>query len=222
MGDCFTLYVRWGFFILEWNHSRVTNLTQDNVFNDVAAFLPSVLEKQGQRNFVDLYVYYQIDQSQAKAILCRGRSARDNFSFEARIALDNIGGSRTERKSFFFSISLTSSSYSRDRNKYGGIWRRSVDLFKWCPLFYCDAIYRRVLLLFTAWAWAIFCHMYFCHVRTTMTSDIGKHDFRSVLLHPMLSVVGSAITKEKTPVPVRSPKLSPVGRGWYLDGWPSR
>ena len=28
--------------------------------------------------------------------------------------------------------------------------------------------------------------------------------------------------KGKTPVPVCSPKLSPVGRGWYLGGWPSR
>ena len=31
----------------------------------------------------------------------------------------------------------------------------------------------------------------------------------------------TAITKGKTPVPVCSPKLSPVGQGWYLDGWPS-
>ena len=30
-----------------------------------------------------------------------------------------------------------------------------------------------------------------------------------------------AITKGKTPVPVCSPKLSPVGQGWYMDGWPS-
>ena len=29
------------------------------------------------------------------------------------------------------------------------------------------------------------------------------------------------ITNGKTPVPVCSPKLSPVGRGWYLEGWPS-
>ena len=28
--------------------------------------------------------------------------------------------------------------------------------------------------------------------------------------------------QRETPVPVCSPKLSPVRRGWYLDGWPSR
>ena len=38
-------------------------------------------------------------------------------------ALDNIGCSRTERKSCF-PMSLTSSSSSRDRNMHGGIWRR--------------------------------------------------------------------------------------------------
>ena len=42
--------------------------------------------------------------------------------------------------------------------------------------------------------------------------------------HLLLIVLAkdTAITKGKTPVPVCSPKLSPVGRGWYLDGWPSR
>ena len=33
---------------------------------------------------------------------------------------------------------------------------------------------------------------------------------------------GTAITKGKTPIPVCWPKISLVGRGWYLDGWPSR
>ena len=33
---------------------------------------------------------------------------------------------------------------------------------------------------------------------------------------------GTAITKGKTPVPACWPKISLVGRGWYLDGWPSR
>ena len=34
------------------------------------------------------------------------------------------------------------------------------------------------------------------------------------------SPYGSAITTGKTPFPVCSPKLSSVGQGWYLDGWP--
>ena len=37
-----------------------------------------------------------------------------------RLALDNIGWSRTEGKTCF-PMSLTSSSFSRDRNKYGRI-----------------------------------------------------------------------------------------------------
>ena len=64
--------------------------------------------------------------------------------FANRLALDNIGWIRTERKSCF-PMSLTSSSSSRDRNKYVGIWRWSINFFKGCSLCYCDAIYRRVL-----------------------------------------------------------------------------
>ena len=61
-----------------------------------------------------------------------------------RLALDNIGWTRTERNSYF-PMSLTSFSCSCDRNKYGGIWRRSINFFKGCFLCYCDGIYRRVL-----------------------------------------------------------------------------
>ena len=46
----------------------------------------------------------------------------------------------------FSVLSLTSLLPSRDRNKYGGIWRWSINFFKGCSLCYCDAIYRRVLL----------------------------------------------------------------------------
>ena len=55
------------------------------------------------------------------------------------------GWSRNEIKSCF-SMSLTSSSTTRDRNKYGGIWRRSINFFKGYSLCYCGAISRRVLL----------------------------------------------------------------------------
>ena len=54
-------------------------------------------------------------------------------------ALENIGWNRTERKSCF-PMSLTSPSSSRDRNKYGRKWRRSMKFFKGCSLCYCDAI----------------------------------------------------------------------------------
>ena len=53
------------------------------------------------------------------------------------LALDNIGWSRTERKSCF-PMSLTPSSYFRDRNKYGGLWRRWINFFKGCSLLQCD------------------------------------------------------------------------------------
>ena len=55
-----------------------------------------------------------------------------------RLALrDNKGWNRADRKSCF-PMSLTSSSSSRDRNKYGGTWRRSINFFKGYSLCYCD------------------------------------------------------------------------------------
>ena len=106
------------------------------------------------------------------------RCIGESYGFPIRLALDNIEWSRTEWKSW--------SLYFRDRNKYGGIWKRSINLFKVCSLCYCDAVYRRYFSLFAKWT--IFRHIYFCHERTTMTSlrDIGKHDFRSVLLQPVI------------------------------------
>ena len=69
-------------------------------------------------------------------------------------------------------MSLMTSSSSRDRNKYGGIWRRSI--------------YRRVLLFVFNTN-----HIppYLCLSREDDDDvrDIGKHDFPLVLLHPMLS-----------------------------------
>ena len=51
----------------------------------------------------------------------------------------------------------------------------------------------------------------------------GPVKFSGLLRNAHLDIYGgTAITKGKTPVPVCSPKLSPVGRGWYLDEWPSR
>ena len=142
------------------------------------------------------------------------------------LCLGIIESSRPERKSCF-PTSLTSSSFSRDRNKYGGIWRRSINFFYGFSLCYSNAIYRRVFLfvcsmnnippyLFLSRADDDdFRHIYFSNEQTTMTSaifisltsrrhglppylflsraddddvrDIGKHDFHSVLLHPMLS-----------------------------------
>ena len=43
-------------------------------------------------------------------------------------------------------MSLTSWLSSRNRNKYGGIWKQSINFFKGCSPCYYDAIYRRVLL----------------------------------------------------------------------------
>ena len=83
-------------------------------------------------------------------------------------ALDNIGGTKWNS---CFPLSLTSSSSSRDRNKYGGIWRPSIKFCKgWKGRFlcYCDAIYPG-LLVFA-------CSMniippYFSHERKTMMSE---------------------------------------------------
>ena len=89
------------------------------------------------------------------------------------LALDNIGWSRTERKSSF-PMSLTSSSSSRDRNIFGGIQlvlqtiqsevvvdkshRKSRESIPW----------RRRSSV------SIFNHIYFCHERTMMTSQTSE------------------------------------------------
>jgi len=65
------------------------------------------------------------------------------------------------------------------------MWRRLINFFRGCSLCYCDAIYRGVLVF----VWSI------NPFSTTLISlteddddvrDIGKHDLRSVLIHPIL------------------------------------
>ena len=62
-------------------------------------------------------------------------------------------------------MSPTSLSSSRDRNKYGGTRRRSINFFIGCSLCCYDAIYRRVLLLVCSTNHIR--HICFCHERTT-------------------------------------------------------
>ena len=89
-------------------------------------------------------VYYVI--SKWRASLLRKCRKPDCHWFSRRFALDSIvGWSRSERKSCV-PMSLTSSSSSRDRSRYRGIWRRSINFFKGWSFLYGDAIYRRVLL----------------------------------------------------------------------------
>ena len=91
-----------------------------------------------------------------------------------RLALDNIGWSRTERKSCF-PMSLMSSSTSRDRNKihmaeYGdGRSTSSRDALSAIAMRFIDEYFS----LFAAWT--IFRHIYFCHERTAMTSEISEN-----------------------------------------------
>ena len=97
-----------------------------------------------------------------------------------RIASDNKGWSRIVRKSCF-PMSLTSSSSSRAKNKYGRIWSGLSTSSK-NALCYCDAIYRQVFRCVNNMN-----HILPYHEGTTMTWDIGKHDIRSVVLHSLLS-----------------------------------
>ena len=92
-----------------------------------------------------------------------------------RLALDNVAWSITERKSCF-PMSLTSSSSCRERNKSGGLLRRSINFFNGWSLCCCDAIYSRVLILV--------CRMN--HIPPRLFMCQGDDDFRSILIHPML------------------------------------
>ena len=66
---------------------------------------------------------------------------------------------------------LTSSSSFRDGNKYGGIWRQSINFFKGCSLSYWVEL-RFIDAYFSFFAaWAIFRHIYFRSERTAMTSE---------------------------------------------------
>ena len=69
---------------------------------------------------------------------------------------------------------MTSSSRPRHRNKYGGIWRRSIDFFKGCSLCYYDAINRRVLLLVCSMN-HIPPYLFLWRRRTTMTSETSEN-----------------------------------------------
>ena len=113
-----------------------------------------------------------------------GQDGKDSRPGWTGLALDNIGRSRTERKSCF-PMSLTSSSSSRDRNKYCGIWRRSINLFKEWSLCYCDAIYRRLLRIFAAWT--IFRIFISVTRGRRWRQRHRKTRFSYVLLHLMLS-----------------------------------
>ena len=89
-------------------------------------------------------------------------------------------------------MSLTSSSSSRDRDKYGGIWGRSINFFKGCSLCDCDAFYRRVLLIMCSMN-HILPHLSLSRVDDDDVRDIGKHDFRSFYftLCYLMQTVGS-------------------------------
>ena len=98
-------------------------------------------------------------------------------------------------------VSLTSTSSSRDRNKYGGIRKRSINFLKGCSLCYCDTICRRVLF-FVGRMNQIPPYLFLSRKGDEDTRDLGKHDFRSVLLQPtlfhhkkMLSVKGQSTHK---------------------------
>ena len=64
--------------------------------------------------------------------------------------------------------------------------KQSINFFKGCSLCYCDAIYRRVLL-FVCSMNHVPPDLFLSREDDDDLSDIKKHYFRSVLLHPMLS-----------------------------------
>ena len=90
------------------------------------------------------------------------------------LVLDNIGWSRTERKSCF-PMSMTSLSSSRYRKKYGGMWRRWIKRSSRNALFYYNAIYRRIRSLSLFAGRTIFHHFYSGYERTTMTCETSEN-----------------------------------------------
>ena len=122
-----------------------------------------------------------------KEMAVKGRTGNDDGddACAEKLALDNIGRSRTERKSSF-PMSLTSSSSSRDRNKYGGIWSSRSTSSRDALSADCDPIYRRVLL-FVCGANHIPLYLLLSLQDDDDVRDIGKRDFRPVILRPMLS-----------------------------------
>ena len=76
--------------------------------------------------------------------------------------------------------------FSRARNKYGRIWRGFINVFRERSLCYCDAIYRQVLLCVNR-VNHILPYLFLSRGDDDDVRDIGKHDFRSVVLHSLLS-----------------------------------
>ena len=96
-----------------------------------------------------------------------------------------MGWSRTERKSFF-PMSLTPLSSSRDRDKYGRISFMLQAKISTCHKSHRKSTSSRDALSAIAMrfideyfsllaASTIFRHIYFCHERTTMTSEISEN-----------------------------------------------
>ena len=59
----------------------------------------------------------------------------------------------------------------------------------------------------------------------TLLNDVFSAGIRFLsfsINHLLLWFCWFSLIRRETAVPVCSPKLSPVGRCWYLDGWPSR
>ena len=104
-------------------------------------------------------------------------------SSESRLAFDNIGWSRTERKIVFFrglwrhrrplmtKINMAKYGKGRSTSSRNALSAIAVRLIE------------EYFSLFAAWT--IFRHIYFGHYRTTMTSETSEIRFCSVLPHPM-------------------------------------
>ena len=109
-------------------------------------------------------------QSRYQSLVCSIRYVLVHTGTKER--LDNIGWRRTEQKSSF-PMSLTSSSCSRDRNKYGGYGEADQLLQVMLSLLLrCEFIDEYFSLFAT---WTIFFHIDCCHDRTTMTSDASEN-----------------------------------------------
>ena len=115
-------------------------------------------------------------------------------------------------------MSLTTWSPSRDRNKYCGIRRRSTNLFKGFSLCYCDAIYRRVLLFACTLSYLPL-YFFLSQMDDDDVRDIGKHDFPSILHHPMgvMFTTGFSPLLEDASTVCRSKKVSLYVRTDFLE-----
>ena len=73
---------------------------------------------------------------------------------------------------------LMSKNVNNDVSNDSPIWGRSINFFKGCSPCYCDAFYRRVLLIICSMN-HILSHLSLSRVDDDDVRDIGKHDFRS-------------------------------------------